>query len=103
MSFGLRDADLEYIISALRQFDEIQKAVIFGSRAKGNYKAGSDVDIAIWGENVTFTTISRLHAMLEDESPMPYMFDIVDYTHLNHEKLKEHIDQVGIPIFLKDH
>jgi uncharacterized protein len=103
MSFGLRDADLEYIISALSQFDEIQKAVIFGSRVKGNYKTGSDVDIAIWGKDVTFTTISRLHAILEDESPMPYLFDIVDYTHLTHEKLREHIDRVGILIFVKNH
>lgn len=99
MDFGLRKEDLTYIISAIAKFDEIEKAVIFGSRAKGNYKPGSDIDIAIFGEDITFDTISRLHAVLEDESPMPYFFDIVDYTHLNHEQLKEHIDRVGKVIF----
>ena len=50
--FGLLDRDIKYIIKALEQHDEIEKAIIFGSRAMGNYKKGSDVDIAIIGENV---------------------------------------------------
>ena len=44
--FGLLDRDIKYIIKALEQHDEIEKAIIFGSRAMGNYKKGSDVDIA---------------------------------------------------------
>ncbi len=48
-------------------------------------------------------TISRLHAKLEEESPMPYLFDIVDYTHLNHVELREHIDRVGKFIFKREH
>lgn len=99
MKFGLKEENLMYLVTVLGKFDEINKAVIFGSRAKGNYKSGSDVDIAIFGENVTFSTVSRLHAILEDESPMPYFFDIVDYTHLNHKELREHIDRVGKIIF----
>ena len=51
--YGLLDRDIKYIIKALEQHDEIEKAIIFGSRAMGNYKKGSDVDIAIIGENVT--------------------------------------------------
>ena len=50
--FGLLDRDIKYIIKALEQHDEIEKAIIFGSRAMENYKKGSDVDIAIIGENV---------------------------------------------------
>jgi predicted nucleotidyltransferase len=99
MSFGLTKEDMVFIVSAIGQFDEIKKAVIFGSRAKGNYKPGSDVDIAIFGDGITFNTLSRLHAILEEESPMPYFFDIVDYSHLTHTELKEHIERVGITIF----
>jgi hypothetical protein len=58
-----------------------------------------DVDIAIYGDKITFDILSKLHADLEYESPMPYFFDIVDYTHLNHQKLKEHIDRVGKIIY----
>jgi len=102
MNFGLREADLDNIITIIQQFSEIEKAAIFGSRVKGNYKPGSDVDIAIWGNDISFTTLSRLHAILEEESPMPYFFDIVDYSHLNHEDLKSHIDRVGIVFFTRE-
>ncbi len=102
MNFGLLDEDITYIVNAVQQFPEIEKAAIFGSRAKGKYQPGSDVDIAVWGNYITFSTLSRLHAMLEDESPMPYFFDIVDYSHLTHEDLKKHIDRVGVPFYLRD-
>lgn len=101
MSFGLTKSDLDYIVGIIRRFDEIDKAVIFGSRAKGNYRPGSDVDIAIYGEKITFDTISGLHSMLEDQGPLPYMFDVVDYTHLNHKDLIDRIDRVGRVIFEK--
>lgn len=101
MNSGLRDEDLNNIITIMQQFSEIEKAAIFGSRAKGNYKPGSDVDIAIWGNDISFSTLSRLHAILEEESPMPYFFDIVDYSHLNHKELKSHIDRAGIVFFTR--
>lgn len=99
MNLGLKDFDLEYIVKILRKFSEIEKAVIFGSRAKGNYKPGSDIDIAIYGEKITFDILARLHWELEENSPLPYFFDIVDYTHSNHKELKEHIERVGIVIY----
>lgn len=79
MNFGLKDSDLGYIIDVIGRFSEIKKAVIFGSRAKGNYKPGSDIDIAIYDEDINFDIFARLHSMLEDESPIPYLFDIVDF------------------------
>lgn len=99
MNFGLKEFDIEYIVNTIRSFSEIDKAVIFGSRAKGNYKPGSDIDIAIYGEKVTFDILARLHSALEDESPMPYLFDIIDFTHLDHTELKEHIERVGKVIY----
>ncbi|WP_084574098.1 nucleotidyltransferase domain-containing protein [Sporomusa malonica] len=99
MECGLQDADLVYIISRLEDFPEIKKAVVFGSRAKGNYKAGSDIDIAIFGEDISFSTIARLHYQLEEEGPLPYFFDIVDYTHSTHKELQNHIESVGKTIF----
>ncbi|NFG61201.1 MULTISPECIES: nucleotidyltransferase domain-containing protein [unclassified Clostridium] len=102
MEFGLKEFDLKYIIEKISNFQEIEEAIIFGSRAKGNYKPGSDVDLAIIGEKITFDTLSQLHSLLEDESPMPYFFDILDYTHLNHDDLIDHINRVGKVIYKKD-
>ncbi len=67
MSFGLRELDLEYIVSVIRGFDEIEKASIFGSRAKGNYKPGSDIDIAVYGENINLDILSKLNSILEEK------------------------------------
>lgn len=102
MNLGLKGSDIEHIVKTIKSFSEIEKSVIFGSRAKGNYKLGSDVDIAICGEGITFDILTALHSALEEESPMPYFFDIVDYTHSNHKELKEHIERVGIVIYEKN-
>lgn len=99
MEFGLRQSDLEYIIEKISEFNEVERAVIFGSRAKGNYKHGSDIDMAIMGEKIDFNVVSKLHSLLEEQGPLPYLFDVVDYTHLNHAELKEHIDRVGKVIY----
>jgi len=101
VNLGLEEFELHFIIDAIKKFSEIEKAVIFGSRAKGNYKPGSDVDIALYGEKVNFDTLSALHSLLEEHGPLPYFFDVVDYTHLNSQELKKHIDRVGVVIFLK--
>jgi uncharacterized protein len=100
-AFGLKETDIEFIKKSLSSFNEIEKAVIFGSRAKGSYKPGSDIDIAIFGDNINFDIIARLHSQLEEQSMMPYFFDIVDYTHCDKIEIKEHIDRVGKIIYKK--
>ena len=99
LDFGFKDGDLEIIESAIQMFPDIEKAAIFGSRAKGNYRRGSDVDIAIYG-NIDNHTHLRLSAYLNDETPLPYFFDVIDYEALKNEKLKESIDAFGKVIFL---
>lgn len=73
MNFGLRTSDLDYIASTLSNFKEIDKAMIFGSRAKGNYKKGSDIDIAISGNNINIDTLAKLNSLFEEEGPLPYL------------------------------
>ena len=58
--YGLLERDLKYILEAVRKYPEIEKVIIFGSRAMGNYKPGSDIDIALKGQNVNRTTVIRL-------------------------------------------
>lgn len=101
MYFGISDQDIEYIIGIIEAFSEVEKAMIFGSRAMGNYKRGSDIDIALEGDKVGFNTIAKIKDLLQEESPMPYFFDIVDYTHCNSPDLKEHIEQYGTVLYEK--
>ncbi len=95
--FGFKEGDLQEIINIISRFSVIQKAVIFGSRAKGNYKSGSDVDIAIWLENEDITP--KINGVLNDETCLPYMFDVLNYQTINNPDLKEHIDRVGINFY----
>lgn len=95
---GLKKSDLKNIVKVLEKFDTIREAVLFGSRAKGNYHHGSDVDIALKGD-IDFRTLTRVSYLLNQESLMPYKFDIINYSRTQHKDLKEHIDRVGISIY----
>ncbi len=101
MRYGLRDSDLTCITDAVCQIEEIDECILFGSRAKGNYKRGSDVDLVIKGDRVTWDTVAHLWDWLNEESPMPYFFDVVQYETISNSKLIEHIDRVGIPLFTR--
>lgn len=98
-NFGISDKSYQLIISELVKFPEVEKVVVFGSRAKGNYKSGSDIDLAIIGENCSDKTALNLNGLLNEEIPVPYHIDVVCYNQLKHTELKEHIDRVGITFY----
>ena len=92
--YGLLETDLREIIAAAETLPEIDQIILFGSRAKGSYKSGSDVDLAIKGKGVTYETVLRLADLLNEQKPLPYFFDIVDYHSIYEPKLIEHIDRL---------
>ena len=94
MNFGLTQEHLNMIVEVLSK-TPITKAVIFGSRAKGNHKPNSDIDIATFGDNGALLSYEL------EELPMPYKFDIVSYESIQSEELKEHITRVGKEIYSK--
>ena len=96
--FGLSDSDLAVIRTVLKKHTQIQKALLFGSRAKGNQKISSDVDLALFGNNLS-GVVPQILGELEDESPLPYRFDIVDFDSVSNLDLKSHILRVGKVLF----
>lgn len=99
MKFGLKDSDYQLICKVIGNFPEISSVLIFGSRAMGNYKPGSDIDLALKGD-VTFDTISALKASLEEDTILPYSFDLVAFAKINLE-LTQHIEEYGKPFYQK--
>lgn len=79
----------------------MEKVILFGSRAKGNYRNGSDIDLAIKGENCTASLALDIEAYVNEELPIPHMIDIIDYQSLTNSDLKEHIDRVGMIFYHK--
>ena len=95
-TFGLDKSDLDTIISIIGQHPEVDEACVFGSRAKGNYRNGSDVDIALKGTKLNFNITSHISYLLNEETNMPYKFDVLNYHSISNEELVKHIDRVGI-------
>ena len=98
MNFGLKQRDIDNIQKALHQFPEIEQGLVFGSRAKGNSKPGSDIDLAVKGSEVTPETIASLRSMLND-MPLPYFFDVIDYKTITNQDLTDHINRVAKTIY----
>lgn len=103
MSNGLSHRDLVVILEALSNFPEIEEAILFGSRAKGNYKPGSDVDIAIKGEQIEHSCVAGLSYVLNEESNLPYFFDIVHFEQLSERELLDHIERVGVRLYKRSY
>ncbi len=98
---GLTQRDVETLYCIFQKYPEVKLVYIFGSRAKGNYKQGSDIDFAIMNEGIKPDTITHIRGDI-DESSLPYFVDILDYPKLSHKELKEHIDRVGIEFYNRD-
>ncbi|MCB1114169.1 MAG: nucleotidyltransferase domain-containing protein [Chlamydiia bacterium] len=96
--FGLSQEDLSYILEIFKKYPAIQEVSLFGSRALGTHKKGSDVDLALKGEGLD-SIVLEISGKLNDESPMPYEFDLIDYNTIDNTDLKDHIDRVGKVIY----
>lgn len=101
MMFGLKNGELESIRSVLSKYPEIEKAMVFGSRAMGNFKPGSDFDLALFGREIPRQTILSLYDKLNEVSNLPYHFDIVNYNEISSPDFKKHIDDFGVTIWNK--
>lgn len=96
MRFGLSDETIKAILDVFSQFPQIEKAVLFGSRAKGNFKNGSDIDICLFGD-IDLPLLQKIELQLDDLS-LPYTVDLAVYNSIQNTDLKEHIDRVGVHI-----
>lgn len=96
MRYGLPEEHIKIILDYIARYSEIEEAVLFGSRALGTYKPGSDVDIALKGNEVDSFLTAHLKSQIEEETCLPYFFDFVAYSKLSHKDLIKHIDEYGV-------
>jgi predicted nucleotidyltransferase len=93
--FGISGKSLEMIISVLESFPQVEKGLIFGSRAMADNKRGSDIDIALEGSRINWDISTKISGKLNESVPIPYQVDVVDFTHLDNPELKKHIEEHG--------
>lgn len=80
-------------------FPEIEGIDVFGSRVLGNAKQGSDIDLAVYGQSLTPQVLSAFQEFLEEETNIPYFFDIIHFELLENTALREHITRYGMPLY----
>jgi predicted nucleotidyltransferase len=95
MSHGLSDSTVEGIRKVLALHPEVEKAVLYGSRAKGTHRPGSDIDLTLLGSRLDHTLLTRIENELDDLL-LPYRIDLSLFETLTHPELLDHIRRVGI-------
>ena len=99
--YGLDISDIENILSAITQNEKVSEIVLFGSRAKGNYSNGSDIDLAIKGNSLVLNDVLEVSLEL-DKLNLPYKIDLVIFERIQEQALQEHIKRVGAVLFKRD-
>lgn len=96
--YGLDNDAINQIISVLTENSKINEVILFGSRAKGNFRNGSDVDLSLIGKELQLNDVLNASIAIDDLS-LPYKFDIVIYDRITEKALIDHINRIGIVLF----
>ena len=98
---GLSQRVIEEINGVLARFPDVDEAILFGSRAKGTYKPGSDIDLALVGANLNWRIVGKIYDALDDLL-QPYRFSLIVYDKSTDPEVAAHIRRVGIPLFQRE-
>lgn len=101
LEFGLPQTTTRIIRRILAEVPAVEKAVIYGSRAKGNDRPGSDIDLTLYGQGLDLDMLGHIATAL-DESPIPYQVDLSLFDHIDHAGLRAHIERVGKVFYQRD-
>lgn len=100
--FGLKEDTIKKISDVFAHYQQIEKAVIYGSRAKGNYKNGSDIDLTLFGgDDLTLNVLYQISNELDDLL-LPYTIDLSIFSHISDPDVIDHIRRVGVMFYEKD-
>lgn len=96
--YGLTDRSYNELLQILASIPEIEEAVIYGSRARGDFWRASDVDLSIKGADVNRHTLARLNDKLY-YSHIPQFFDTHIYAAIRNPEFKANVDREGIVMY----
>ncbi len=98
MKFGLKETDIKLVNSVFASYPQVKKVVIYGSRAKGNFKNGSDIDITLIGDGLNLYVLAKISFDI-DELLLPYSFDISIFEKIKDKDILDHIERVGMTFY----
>lgn len=94
---GLDASTIEKMHNVFANYPEIQAITLYGSRAKGNYTPGSDIDLCLTAPNLTYKQFIKISTELDDLL-LPYSIDLSLKHHIENIDLIEHINRMGLPL-----
>ena len=94
MKFGLSDTVIKELQDVFRRYTNIEKVLIFGSRSIGNFREGSDIDLAVIGKGVDYNQLLSILCEIDDLELL-YSVDLIDYNKKKGTPIGDHIDRVG--------
>jgi predicted nucleotidyltransferase len=100
--FGLPEATVALMQGVFAAYPHVEKVVIYGSRAKGNFRPGSDIDLTLLGESLDGAVLSRILVDLDDLN-MPYLLDVSLFSQISSDDLLDHIQRVGKVFYQKSY
>ena len=92
--YGLTQETITQLQDIFSSFNAIEKVILFGSRAKEDFREGSDIDFAVRGKSITLDLLLDIKLQI-DALDLPYHIDLIDYESIGNRALKAHIDRVG--------
>ncbi|MFV0553284.1 MAG: nucleotidyltransferase domain-containing protein [Mangrovibacterium sp.] len=95
--FGLLQEQILSIKGVFANHPRIQRAIVYGSRAKGNYRQGSDLDVCLMGKDLLFDELLRIETELDDLL-LPIRIDVSLFDQIDNPDLIAHIERVGITV-----
>lgn len=95
MKYGLKKEYIEQIKLVFDNYPAIEKAILYGSRAKGNYRNGSDIDLSLVGETLDLGLLHKIENSLDDLL-LPYQIDLSIFHKIDNRDLSNHINRVGV-------
>lgn len=99
MKFGLKDATIEKICAVFARYPSVEKVALYGSRAKGNFKKGSDIDLTLMGgDELTLKTLYKIMDELDDLL-LPYTIDLSLFKSISDPEVISHIHRVGVTFY----
>lgn len=93
--------NIEKINSVFAAFPQVEKVILYGSRAKGNYRNGSDIDLTVIGEGLNLEALNNIELKIDDLL-LAYSFDISIFKQISNPDLVEHIERVGKVFYKKE-
>ena len=99
--FGLNKDEIDSIKTVFSQYPLIEKVLIYGSRAKGNYRNNSDIDFTIIGKDINLSLLFEIENRLDDLM-LPYKIDLSIFSKIENADLVDHINRIGIIFFSRE-